>query len=600
MTLSLTAVFIPIIFLPGIIGRLFREFAITIATAILVSGAVSLTFTPMLASRFLRAHVNETHGRAYQVTERAYEWTLDLYRRTLDWAMRHRPSMLAFSALVLIGTGVLLVIVPKGFIPTQDTGTINITTEAAQGTSFDDMVRRQREVAGIVQADPNVAALMSTVGSGGGASGANAGRLSVTLKPRDERVDVNEVVAELRRKLARLPGITAYPQIPPAIQIGGRQSKSQYQFSMQGSDVTTLYPAAAKLVDAARRSNKLQAVTSDLQLNNPQVNVKIDRQRAATFGVNADDIETALYDAYGSRQVSTIYTPSNEYFVILELLPQYQQDLSALNLLFVKSNAGTLVPLSSMATLSKSSGPVAVNHSGQLPSVTVSFDLAPGVSLGEGTAEVQRLATQALPSGLTTGFSGTAQVFESTQAGLVVLVILAVFVIYVVLGVLYESFIHPLTILSGIPFAAFGALLALAIFRIDLSVFAFVGIILLIGIVKKNAIMMVDFALEAEHREGKAPADAIVEAALVRFRPIMMTTMAALVGSLPVALASGAGAESRRPLGIVVVGGLMFSQLVTLYITPVIYTYLDPYNRRVEKRLAREEQTAGRELAPAI
>jgi len=600
MTLSLTAVFIPIIFLPGIIGRLFREFAITIAAAILVSGAVSLTFTPMLSSRFLRAHGGEKHGRAYQATERAYDAMLDLYRRSLDWAMRHRRAMMVFSMLILVGTGVLLELVPKGFIPTQDTGSINITTEAAQGTSYDDMVRRQRQVASIVQADPNIEALMSTVGSGGGASGANAGRLIVTLKPRDQRVGVDEVVAELRRKLARLPGITAYPQIPPAIQIGGRQSKSQYQFTMQGSDVATLYPAAAKLIDAARLSNKLQDVTSDLQLNNPQVSVKIDRVRATTFGVTADQIETALYDAYGSRQVSTIYTPSNEYFVILELLPQYQQDVSALSLLFVKSSTGQLVPLSSLATLEKSSGPVAVNHSGQLPSVTLSFNLADGVSLGEGTAEVQRLALQHLPSGLTTGFSGTAQVFQSTQAGLMVLVVLAVFVIYVVLGILYESFIHPLTILSGIPFAAFGALVALVVCRVELSVFAFVGIILLIGIVKKNAIMMVDFALEAEHKDGLAPADAIVHAARVRFRPIMMTTMAALVGSLPVALANGAGAESRRPLGIVVVGGLLFSQLITLYITPVIYTYLDPYNRRVEKRLARAEQTVDPHLAPAV
>ena len=600
MTLSLTAVFIPIIFLPGIIGRLFREFAITIAAAILVSGAVSLTFTPMLSSRFLRAHGGEKHGRAYQATERAYDAMLDLYRRSLDWAMRHRRAMMVFSMLILVGTGVLLELVPKGFIPTQDTGSINITTEAAQGTSYDDMVRRQRQVASIVQADPNIEALMSTVGSGGGASGANAGRLIVTLKPRDQRVGVDEVVAELRRKLARLPGITAYPQIPPAIQIGGRQSKSQYQFTMQGSDVATLYPAAAKLIDAARLSNKLQDVTSDLQLNNPQVSVKIDRVRATTFGVTADQIETALYDAYGSRQVSTIYTPSNEYFVILELLPQYQQDVSALSLLFVKSSTGQLVPLSSLATLEKSSGPVAVNHSGQLPSVTLSFNLADGVSLGEGTDEVQRLAVQHLPSGLTTGFSGTAQVFQSTQAGLMVLVVLAVFVIYVVLGILYESFIHPLTILSGIPFAAFGALVALVVCRVELSVFAFVGIILLIGIVKKNAIMMVDFALEAEHKDGLAPADAIVHAAHVRFRPIMMTTMAALVGSLPVALANGAGAESRRPLGIVVVGGLLFSQLITLYITPVIYTYLDPYNRRVEKRLARAEQTVDPHLAPAV
>ena len=443
-------------------------------------------------------------------------------------------------------------------------------------------------------------ALMSTAGgSGGGNSAANTGRLQVTLKPRDKRVDVNEVVAELRRKLARLPGITAYPQIPPAIQIGGRTSKSQYQFTMQGSDVATLYPAAARLIDAARRSGKLQDVTSDLQLNNPQVTVKIDRTRAATFGVSVDQIETSLYDAYGSRQVPTIYTPSNEYFVILELLPQYQTDISALDLLFVKSSSGRLVPLGSLAMLEKSSGPVAVNHSGQLPSVTLSFNLADGVSLGEGTAEVQRLALQNLPSGLTTGFSGTAQVFQATQAGLMVLVVLAVFVIYVVLGILYESFIHPLTILSGIPFAAFGALLALLVCHVELSVFAFVGIILLIGIVKKNAIMMVDFALEAEHREGLPAAESIVQAAHVRFRPVMMTTMAALVGSLPVAMATGAGAESRRPLGIVVVGGLLFSQLITLYITPVIYTYLDPFNRRVEQQLAREEAAAGRSLAPA-
>jgi len=600
MTLSLTAVFIPIIFLPGIIGRLFREFAMTIAAAILVSGVVSLTFTPMLSSRFLREQGEVKHGRLYSATERAYDWTLDIYKRTLDWAMLHRGLMMVFSVLVLVGTAILLRLVPTGFIPTQDTGTITITTEAAQGTSFDDMVKRQRQVADIVQADPNVDALMSTAGgSGGGNSAANTGRLQVTLKPRDERVDVNEVVTELRRKLARLPGITAYPQIPPAIQIGGRTSKSQYQFTMQGSDVATLYPAAAKLIDAAHRSTRLQDVTSDLQLNNPQVSVKIDRTRAATFGVSVDQIETSLYDAYGSRQVSTIYTPSNEYFVILELMPQYQQDISALSLLFVKSNTGQLVPLSSLATLEKSSGPVAVNHSGQLPSVTLSFNLADGVSLGEGTAEVQRLAMENLPSGLTTGFSGTAQVFQATQAGLMVLVVLAVFVIYVVLGILYESFIHPLTILSGIPFAAFGALLALLVCHVELSVFAFVGIILLIGIVKKNAIMMVDFALEAEHKEHLPASESIVQAAHVRFRPIMMTTMAALVGSLPVAMATGAGAESRRPLGIVVVGGLLFSQLITLYITPVIYTYLDPFNRRVEKRLAREEVGASGDLAPA-
>jgi HAE1 family hydrophobic/amphiphilic exporter-1 len=600
MTLSLTAVFIPIIFLPGIIGRLFREFAITIAAAILVSGVVSLTFTPMLSSRLLHEHGEEKHGRLYNATERAYDWTLDIYKRTLDWAMLHRGLMMVFSVLVLVGTGVLLKLVPAGFIPTQDTGSLNITTEAAQGTSFDDMVKRQRQVADIVQADPNVEGLMSIAGGGGGNSAANTGRLIVTLKPLGERANVTDVVTELRRKLARLPGITAYPQIPPAIQIGGRTSKSLYQFTMQGTDVATLYPGAEKLIEAAHHSSKLQDVTSDLQLNNPQVSVNIDRTRAATFGVSIDQIESTLYDAYGSRQVSTIYTPSNEYFVILELLPQYQQDISALDLLFVKSSTGRLVPLSTLATLKKSSGPVAVNHSGQLPSVTLSFNLADGVSLGEGTAEVQRLATQNLPAGLTTGFSGTAQVFQATQAGLMILVVLAVFVIYVVLGILYESFIHPLTILSGIPFAAFGALVALLVCRQELSVFAFVGIILLIGIVKKNAIMMVDFALEVEHKEHLPASESIVQAAHVRFRPIMMTTMAALVGSLPVAMASGAGAESRRPLGIVVVGGLLFSQLITLYITPVIYTYLDPYNRRVEKQLAREETAAASgDLAPA-
>src|SRR4030095_1160948 len=356
------------------------------------------------------------HGRFYNATERAYDWVLDIYKRTLDWAMLHRGLTMVFSSLSLVGTGVLLELVPKGFIPTQDTGSINITTEAAQGTSFDDMVKRQRHVADIVQADPNVEALMSTAGgSGGGNSAANTGRLQVTLKPRDERVDVNEVVAEMRRKLARLAGLTAYPQIPPAIQIGGRTSKSQYQFTSRGSDVATLYPAAAKLIDAARRSPKLQDVTSDLQLNNPQVSVKIDRTRAATFGVSVDAIETTLSDAYGSRQVSTIYTPSNEYFVILELLPQYQQDISALSLLFVKSSSGRPVPLSSLATLSTSSGPVAVNHSGQLPSVTLSFNLADGVSLGEGTAEVQRLPTQNPPRGLTTGVLGTGQGFHVRQ-----------------------------------------------------------------------------------------------------------------------------------------------------------------------------------------
>jgi HAE1 family hydrophobic/amphiphilic exporter-1 len=590
MTISLTAVFIPLLFLGGVIGRLFREFAVVIATAILVSGVVSLTFTPMLSSRFLRPEKDKKHNRLYNASERAYDWLLDQYKWTLDWVMDHRGVSMLFSLGVLIATGVLFKLVPTGFIPDQDTGQINVSTEAAQGTSFEDMVRRQQQVAAIVQKDPNIAAMMSSVGGGGGSSASNTGRLQLTLKPRGSRLSAEAIVAELRGKLARVPGIAAYASVPPAIQIGGRQSKSQYQFSMQASDVGTLYAGAQKLLSAAMKDDKLQDVTSDMQNSNPEVNVQIDRTRAAAFGVTASQIENSLYDAYGSRQVSLIYTPSNEYEVILELMPQYQMDLSALGLLFVQSSTGGLVPLSAVATLTKTVGPVTINHSGQLPSVTISFNLADGVSLGEATTEMERLATQNLPSGITTAFSGTAQVFQSTQAGLLVLVVLAVFVIYMVLGVLYESFVHPITILSGLPFAAFGALLALYIFHVELSVFAFVGIILLIGIVKKNAIMMVDFALDAEHKDKKKPKAAIVEAAHVRFRPITMTTVAALVGTLPVALASGMGSESRRPLGIAVVGGLLFSQFVTLYITPVVYTYLDPLNRRLERKLARDNK----------
>ena len=588
MTLSLTAVFIPILFLGGIIGRLFHEFAVVIAVSILVSGFVSLTLTPMLSSRFLRPHAHdEKHGRLFNLTESGYEWLVANYETSLLWVMEHRRVALVFSLAILVGTVGLFAIIPKGFIPSQDNGNMFATTETAQGTSFDDMVAHQKAIAAIVAQDTNIAGFMSAVGGSTTISGSNQGRLFMGLPPRNKRLNVDDIIKELRPKLAKVPGVVVYMQNPPAIQIGGRVSKSLYQFAMQSSDITTLYPAALALVDSMRKSPLLQDVTSDLQLGNPQASVEIDRERASSLGVTAAQIENALYNAYGSRQVSTIYTPNNAYWVVMELLPQYQLDLSALDLLYIRSTTGALVPLSAVSKISQTAGPLSVNHSGQLPSVTLSFNLPPGVALGQATAEVSRVANKLLPPSITTGFSGTAQAFQSTQAGMLALLGIAIFVIYVVLGILYESFIHPVTILSGLPFAAFGALLTLLIFKIELSVYAFVGIILLVGLVKKNAIMMIDFAVESERSEGRAPADAIVHACLIRFRPIMMTTMAALMGTLPIALSTGAGAESRRPLGVAVVGGLAFSQLITLYVTPVFYTYMDSLNQRLSSGFAR-------------
>jgi HAE1 family hydrophobic/amphiphilic exporter-1 len=585
MTISLVAVFIPVLFMGGLIGRLFQEFAVTIAVAILVSGFVSLTLTPMLCSRWLRPHMaEERHGRFYEAIEGVWKRSLAWYTRTLTWTMDHRPLAMAFSAVILIGTVVMFRLVPKGFIPSEDTQQLSGTTETAEGTSYDAMVQHQRAAAAIVAEDPNIDGFMSAVGVGGRTSTVNQGRLIIHLKPRDERdMGADEVARSLTRKLAAVPGMRVFIQNPPVLNIGGRASKSEYQFTLTSSDIEALYDGAAALERRMQDLPGVTDVTSDLQIKNPQVRVDIDRNRAAVLGIDVNQIESALYNAYGARQVSTIYTPNDQFWVVMELLPQYQRDLSAMDLLHITGRQGVSVPLGSLARITPGTGPLTVNHAGQLPAVTLSFNLAPGASLGTAVGQVEAAAREVLPSTISTSFAGTAQAFQQAQAGLALLLLMAVLVIYLVLGILYESFIHPLTILSGLPFAGFGALVALAVFGLDLSIYAYVGIIMLVGIVKKNAIMMVDFAIEAEHG-GKSAHDAILEAARVRFRPIMMTTMAALMGTLPIALGHGAGAESRRPLGIVVVGGLAFSQIVTLYITPVIYTYFDALQARLGRR----------------
>jgi HAE1 family hydrophobic/amphiphilic exporter-1 len=590
MTASLTAVFIPVLFMGGVVGRLLHEFAVTIGVAILVSGFVSISLTPMLCSRFLKPPHTQKHGSMYNAIERVFAGWLKLYDWTLRLSLRYHVVTFAVSLALMVGTAYLFTLVPKGFLPSEDQGRFNISTEAMQGIGFEEMVRHQEQVAAIVAKEPDIAGYSNNLGGfgGGGGGGLNQGRISIDLKPRAERKrSVDQIIADLRPKLSQVPGVRVFLINQPPINLGGQMgARSLYQFTLQDTDTTELYQWAPVFEAKVRELPGFEDVSSDLQVKNPQVQVTMDRDKISALGLTVNQVETALYNAYGTRQVSQIYAPNNQYQVILQVAPEFQQDPAAMSMLYVRSSAGSLIPLNTLATMKTDAGPLTVSHTGQLPSVTISFNLRPGYALGDAVSEIKAAAASTLPSAISTSFQGTAQAFQDSLNGLGLILIMAIVVIYIVLGILYESFTHPLVILSGLPSAGFGALITLVLFKTELSLYAFVGIIMLVGLVKKNGIMMVDFAVEAQREHGKTPREAIHEACLVRFRPIMMTTMAALVGTLPIALGLGAGAEARRPLGLAVVGGLIVSQLLTLYITPVYYVYIEGARMRLSRRRA--------------